>query len=161
MSQKYVIVHFVELPKVPHEFLNTRWPLHVTLLPNFTIIQPLKKLINELESYSQQAEPFEIMADGEALFGPGRDIRVSLIRPSESIRIVHKNLLNITVALGGEYDEPRYIGQGFRPHATIQAEYRVTEGQPILLNSFTLVDMYPNEDIERRKILKTFELLQV
>lgn len=158
MSQKYVIVHFVELAKIPDEFPYTEWPLHVTLLANFTITQPLEVLIEKLGAYSQRIKPFEIVSEGGALFGPNQNVAVSLIKPSESIKKVHQDLADITKTLGAEYDEPRFMKEGFRPHATIQAESRLTNKQTLTLDSFTLVDMYPNNDIERRRIIKTFEL---
>jgi len=158
MSQKYCIVHFIDISKVPREFAYTDWPLHVTLLANFTISQSLEKLIEKLELYAQETAPFEIMSDGESLFGPHQNVAVSLIRPSESIRKVHTDLMAITKALGAEYDEPKFMGEGFRPHATKQADSRLADQQIHVLKDFTFVDMYPDNNIERRKIIKTFEL---
>lgn len=158
MSQKYVIVHFVELAEVPDEFPYTEWPLHVTLLANFTITQPLERLVDELEAYSQRVEPFEITSDGEALFGPNQNVAVSLIKPGTLIKKLHQDLAEITKSLGAEYDEPRFMGEGFRPHATTQIKTRLTDKQTLMLDNFTLVDMYPNNDTGRRKAIKTFEL---
>lgn len=158
MSQKYVIVHFIDISTIPNEFPYTEWPLHVTLLANFTITQPLEKLIEKLEFYSQETESFELMSDGEDIFGPNHDVAVSLIQPSKSIRKIHDDLAVITKSLGAEYDEPRFMGEGFKPHATKQISSQLRDKQVIMLDNFTLVDMYPNNDIERRRIIKTFEL---
>jgi len=158
MSQKYVIVHFIDISKVPSEFPYTEWPLHVTLLANFTISQPLEKLIEKLELYAQEIEPFEIMSDGEDSFGPNQNVAVSLIRPSESIRKVHADLTAISESLGAEFDEPKFMGEGFRPHATKQINSRLADKQTLVMNNFTLVDMYPENDINRRRIIKTYEL---
>lgn len=158
MSQKYVIVHFIDISKVPDEFPYTEWPLHITLLANFTISQPLDKLIEKLELYAQEIEPFEIVSDGEDLFGLNQNVAVSLIQISESIGKVHNDLTAITKALGAEYDESKFMGEGFRPHATKQINSQLEDKQVLALNNFTLVDMYPNNDIGRRRIVKTFEL---
>ncbi len=158
MSQKYVIVHFVELSKVPEEFHYSEWPLHVTLLANFTITQPIEKLIDELKTYALQVKPFEMVVNGETLFGPNQNVAVSLIQPSESINKIHKNLATITKALGAKYDEPRFMGKGFRPHATIQASSRLNDNQALTLDNFTLIDMFPGGNIERRRIVRTFKL---
>lgn len=158
MSQKYVIVHFVEIDKVPREFPYTEWPLHITLLANFTIAQPLDTLLEALKLYAQQTKPFEIVVSGEAAFGPKQNVAVSLIRPSEAIKKIHGDFADITKDLGAEYDAPQYMGEGFRPHATIQTDSRLNDNQTIPLHSYTLVDMYPDNNIERRKIIKTFEL---
>lgn len=158
MSQKYVIVHFIDISKVPGEFPYTEWPLHVTLLANFTISQPLENLIESLEMYAQETEPFEIMSDGEDLFGPNQNIAVSLIQLSENIRKLHTDLIVISEKLGAEYDTPQFMGEGFRPHATRQTDSHLTNKQKLKLNNLTLVDMYPHNDINRRRIIKTFKL---
>lgn len=158
MSQKYVIVHFVDISKVPSEFPYTEWPLHVTLLANFTISHPLEKLIEKLELYAQETEPFEIMSDGEDLFGPNQNVDVTLIQPSEIIRKVHADLTAITKSLGAVYDEPIFMGEGFRAHATKQVNSRLSDKQILTLNNFTLVDMYPDNNINRRRTIKTYKL---
>lgn len=158
MSQKYVIVHFIDISKVPNEFPYTEWPLHVTLLANFTVSQPLEKLIEKLALYAQETEPFEIMSDGEDLFGLNQNIAVSLIQPSENIKKLHADLAAITKSLGAEFDEPKFMGEGFRPHATKQVSSRLADRQILMLNNFTLVDMYPDNDIKRRRTLKTYKL---
>jgi 2'-5' RNA ligase len=158
MSQKYVIVHFVDKVSVPDEFPSSDWPLHVTLLANFTIDQPLEQLVTELSTYAKLTKPFVIIADGEARFGPDENVAVSLIQPSESIAEIHHQLSDISTGLGAVYDEPRFMGDGYRPHATIQVSARISNGQAVTVDNFTLVGMYPHEDIKRRKIIKTFSL---
>lgn len=158
MSQKYVIVHFIDIANVPEEFPSSEWPLHVTLLANFTIAQPLEQLKNDLADYALQAKPFDITVEGEALFGPSKNVAVSLIRPNNNITKVHNNLSSITIKLRAIYDEPAFMGDGYRPHATIQHNSHLADKQTVTLNDLTLVDMYPKNDINRRKIIKTFQL---
>jgi 2'-5' RNA ligase len=157
MSQKYVIVHFIEPTKVPQEFTAKEWPLHITLLSNFQIT-PLSLLEKELAIYAHNTKPFDVITDGEALFGPNKNIAVSLIRPDEALINMHTQLLSIATELGAVYDEVAFMSEGYRPHATIQASSRLLDGQKVTLNDFTLVDMYPNNDIARRRIIKTFSL---
>ena len=160
MSQKYVIVHFINSANVPTEFPFSEWPLHVTLLANFTLGQPLDQFENELANYAEQTKSFKIMADGEAQFGPKQNVAVSLIQPNKNIIEMHNRLSSITSGLGAVYDEPAYMGTGYRPHATIQTDARLADKQSITLNSFTLVDMYPDQNIRHRRILKTFTLME-
>jgi 2'-5' RNA ligase len=157
MSQKYVLVHFVDVPSAPLEFPMSEWPLHVTLLANFqtnqldTVRERLNKLVSD-------AEPFTITADGEAFFGPSQSVHVSLIRPDKNIKALHEKLLELTTELGAIFDEPMYNAAGYRPHATIQRKSRLNDGQAITLDSITLVDMFPNQDIKQRKIIETYSL---
>lgn len=158
MSQKYVIVHFIDKANTPQEFPASEWPLHVTLLANFTLGKPIEQLEKELADYVQHAKPFDIMADGEAFFGPKQNVHVSLIKPNDEIIAMHNTLAAITKQLDAVYDEPAFMGEGYRPHATIQAKARLADKQSVPLDDITLVDMYPDENINRRRIIKTFAL---
>lgn len=157
MSQKYVIVHFIDIAKVPKEFYASEWPLHVTLLANFRVAQ-IEKLKSALATYSQELTPFSITTNDEALFGSNKNVRVSLIQPNKSIVRLHKELLSIALQLGAIFDEPNFNGAGFRPHATIQINSKLDDKQIMKLNNLSLVDMYPNKDINRRRIITTYKL---
>ncbi len=157
MSQKYVIVHFVNLPTVPEEFPMSEWPLHVTLLANFRIEQ-LDTFKDKLMDYTRQCKAFDITTNCEALFGPDQSVAVSLIQPDEKITMLHTVLLSLATSLGAEFDEPAFTGDGFRPHATIQHKSRLQDKQTIRLDSLTLIDMYPNADIKKRRVIETYLL---
>lgn len=158
MSQKYVIVHFIDKSKVPDEFHASAWPLHVTLLANFTLGKPIGQLKSALKNFSLQEKPYDIMADGEALFGTKQNVAVSLIQPNQNIQKMHEALSSIASRLGAVFDEPAFMGEGYRPHATVQVNSRLTDKQVVTINDFTLVDMFPNNDINRRSLIGTYEL---
>lgn len=157
MSQKYVIVHFIEKSKVTKEFPSSEWPLHITLLANF-LIPEVELLKTKLADFAKHAKPLAITASGEALFGPNKDVHVSLIEPDKSILELHDGLLSTAMELGAVFDEPNFNGAGYRPHATIQIKSRLLDKQMVNLDNFSLVDMYPNKDINRRKIIETYKL---
>lgn len=158
MAQKYVIVHFIDKSQVPSEFPSSEWPLHVTLLANFTLGKSIEQLDSELKNFASQENPYEIMADGEALFGPKKNVAVSLIQPNQNIQKMHVALKKVISSLGAVFDEPAFTGEGYRPHATIQVNSRLLDKQLVTLDNFTLVDMFPDSDIKRRKIIKTYKL---
>lgn len=110
MSQKYVIVHFVESAKVPVEFSAKEWPLHITLLSNFQIAS-LSELEKELTVYAKNTKPFDVTVEGEALFGANKTVAVSLIKPDEILLDMHGQILSIATKLGAVYDEPAFIGE--------------------------------------------------
>lgn len=158
MSQKYVIVHFIDKSKVPSEFPSSEWPLHVTLLANFTLGMSLERLESDLRNFALREKPYDITVDGEALFGPKQNVAVSLIQPNQSIQKMHEALSSIASKLGAVFDEPAFMGEGYRPHATIQVNSRLAEKQIVALNDFTLVDMFPDGDISRRRLIETYKL---
>lgn len=157
MSQKYVVVCFIDVGSVPINFPMSEWPLHVTLLANFRTDR-IEDVKSQLKKLAQQTVPFEIRADGEALFGPQQSVAVSLIHPDENIKKLHSQLLEVATELGAVFDEPMYNAAGYRPHATIQSKNRFRDQQIVTLDSFTLIDMFPNDDIKRRQVIETYRL---
>ena len=153
-----MIVYFVDEASVPSEFISSEWPLHITLLANFTINRPLDDLKTMLRDYCRQINPFNISVEGEALFGAKQNVAVSLMQPNQNIVTMHQTLADITASLGADFDEPAYMGKGYRPHATIQTSSRLVDNQTVNLNSITLVDMFPNQDMNRRRVIETYGL---
>ena len=154
MSQKYVIVHFIKPVEPKYSFSHKKWPLHITLVPNFVISDSIEELTNNLDEVSHSIKPFGIQRGDDENFGPNGEVLVSLIKSEADILSLHSKLLAITKSY--EFDTPQYIGEGYRPHATKQTDNQLIYGESYLVNSITLVDMYPNNDIERREVVKTF-----
>lgn len=154
MSQKYVIAHFIESVEPKFNFSCKKWPLHITLLPNFVITVSLDELIAKLSKISESTKPFDIKVGGDARFGPSGEVLVSLIEPEPAILSLHHKLQAITEHY--KFDTPHYIGDGYRPHATKQANKKLISGKSYPLSSITLVDMFPGNDIQRREIIKNF-----
>ena len=154
MSQKYVIAHFIEPVEQKFNFSCKKWPLHTTLLPNFVISDSLDELIAKLSKVSEATKPFDFKVGDDARFGLSGEVLVSLIEPEPAILSLHYKLLAITEHY--KFDTPHYIGDGYRPHITKQANKKLIRGKSYSLNSITLVDMYPNNDIQRREIIKNF-----
>ena len=158
MSQKYVVAHFFDPQVTAANFSAAAWPLHVTFLPNFTIEWPLAELIHDLNELADAVAPFDITAEGQTAFGLNEDIPVTLIRPDDKVMDLHYKLLLTSHDGSFTYDTPQFINQGFRPHATVQKNNRLHAGQTYRIGDISLVDMYPNDDINRRAIVATFSL---
>jgi 2'-5' RNA ligase len=154
MSQKYVIAHFIKPVEPKYNFSSKEWPLHVTLLPNFVVSNSLDELIYNLNEISHTIRPFSIQVGNDENFGPNDEVLVSLIKLEADILSLHSKLLAFTKSY--EFDTPQYIGKGYRPHATKQLNNELVNGKNYLVESMTLVDMYPNNDIERREVIKNF-----
>ncbi len=137
-----------------YNFSCKEWPLHVTLLPNFVVSNSLYELIDNLNEITQSIRPFSIQVGDDENFGPNGEVLVSLIKPEADILSLHSKLLAITKSY--EFDTPQYIEKGYRPHATKLVKSELVSGENYLVESMTLVDMYPNNDIERREIIRTF-----
>jgi 2'-5' RNA ligase len=154
MSQKYVIAHFIKPVEPKYNFSCKEWPLHVTLLPNFVVSNSLDELTKNLNDISYSIRPFSIQVGDDENFGPNGEVLVSLIKPDANILSLHSKLITITKSY--EFDTPQYIGKGYRPHATKQLNNELVNDKNYLVESMTLVDMFPNNDIERREVIKNF-----
>lgn len=157
MSQKYVIVHFIDIGNLPTEFVARDWPLHITFLANFAL-PDIDAFQSELRELTTQTKPFTAVAEGEALFGPKQNVNVNLVKPDAPITELHNQLLSLAQKHGAKFDELKFAGDGYRPHATKQKTAQLTNGQLININHLTLVDMYPDNDISRRRIITSYSL---
>lgn len=155
--QKYVIVHFIDIKATPVNFTASEWPLHITLLANFQVTD-IDSFKHELAELSKQYTAFTVRANGEALFGPQQNVKVSLIEPSDAILALHNELLSMAIRRKAILDEPGFAGTGYRPHATIQAKHRLQDQEVVKIDSLSLVDMYPGEDFQRRQVIETYQL---
>ena len=155
--QKYVIVYFVDIKATPISFSASEWPLHITLLANFQV-EDIDSFKSQLKEYSEQHAAFTVQANGEALFGPQQNVRVSLVEPNDAIIATHKDLLSIASGHGAILDELGFAGTGYRPHATIQFNNKLQDQEEVAINSFSLVDMFPDQDHMRRRIIQTYSL---
>jgi len=161
MGNKYAIFHIIDKKmrqryKVSPEFLPSEWPLHLTLLGNFTTNAPIEHIINALINYTENIKPFEITVGNESLFGINEDILVSVLQTNGAIKELHNGLKGIMDAQEAIYDNSNFVGTGYNPHVTVQETTRLNTGQKILVGDITLVDMEPNGDSGKRRVVRTF-----
>lgn len=157
--QKYVIVGFLEKAPAGLEFEAVDWPLHVSMAPRFMANLGRIGLMEALEHLAAKTDLLQLTAAEDAMFGPGADIPVTTIVPIPEIQQLHNDVYGLLNSEGATFDEVRYTGESYKPHVTIQKHSRVHTGDSLTIDSISVVDMYPNQDVSRRKILKTFMLL--
>lgn len=155
---KYVVVSFIKLKDIPELFPAANWPLHCTLLGNFSTKATQEKVIDRVEKVAISHEAITIEISKDTLFGPNADLPVSLVLPTRHIHEFHISLTSRLEPLGITYDHPQYIHAGYRPHITVQEEARVSEGDIISIDNIALVDVTPEGNETQRKVIKYFKL---
>ncbi len=102
-----------------------RWPLHITLVGNFTTSADLDDLVSVLREVAARTPSFEMQVLEEAWFAPDRPVLVDLVeRPV--LAALHGRLLDaIRRVAEVEPLVPEHLGPGYRPHATVTADARV------------------------------------
>ena len=157
-TQKWAIVCLLEDVDEGSEFFYTLFPLHVTLAGVFSSDKNGQQLSKELETLLLGMQPVKIEADQKDMFGPNQDVSVMKVKKTPALMdlygSVHKWLVDSKVV----FNTPHYEGEGYLPHSTFQKMGALSEGEVRLINSVSLIDLYPDQDGLQRKIFKTISL---
>lgn len=156
--QKYVIVKFLEQVDQGTEFAASSWPLHVTLASNFVVDWESTGLIEKLSALLAKRDSVEAAVGDDEYFGPQKQVHVTLLEMSEELVSLHNDTITLLKECGAVFDEPQYLEEGYRAHATVQTHPRLHKGDTVRINELTIVDMFPLSDINRRKVLRTIKL---
>lgn len=152
-TQKYTLVYFISHTEIGSQFHMSSWPLHTTLADVFAINRQDSDIDNKLSIFCQEVSKIETTALSDSLLGT---IAVTLLEKSSKLSILHNNLINLLEVNGAVFNTPEFNRGGFIPHCTIQKNDRVKIGQNLTINSLSLIDMFPDNDWQQRKVLATF-----
>lgn len=137
-SETYVVVALAHAIPRGTGFNRTSWPLHVTVVPNFTTTGSPSRVTESISRQLDTPDPLVVETVGSARFGPQRDIPVLLVE-SEQIVHLHHSLAGAIRALPGfAADEPTFWGAAYRPHITVKPEFSLSEGQHITLTNIAI-----------------------
>jgi len=153
-SQKYTIVQFFQSVDEGESFSMHDWPLHTTLADVFAVNRT-DELMADLQAYVDTQPLAATYIEGETVFG---DTPVWLLKESKELRDIHLALINILEAHGVVFNSPEFTREGYIPHITKQKDGEMHIGDKIVVNAFSLVDMFPGGDWQERRAIKTFVL---
>jgi len=159
--QKYVIAKFLEPITDGTEFDAKHWPLHVTLASNFIIARRTVGLFEKLTTLAASEKPVATTVSDDDYFGPQKQVHVTTLAMTPELRALHNRIIALLKDAGATFDAPHYQEEGYRAHATVQANKRLHKGELVIINELTVVDMFPNDDIDRRRTMKTFKFRSV
>lgn len=156
--QKYVFVKFLEKMNQGTEFSAGFWPLHTTIVSNFAIDWESAGLLEKLTALLAERKPIAVAAQNDEYFGNQKQIQVTILEPKEELMVLHKDIITILKSCHAVFDEPEYLEEGYRAHVTVQRDKRIHKNDIITIDELSIVDMYPQNDINRRKLLGTIKL---
>jgi uncharacterized protein (DUF952 family)/2'-5' RNA ligase len=159
MSNQYVVVGFLDEPPT-EEFKSSEWPLHMTLLPPFTYNGLLDELCDELNTIAMTTRQFSVKTNGVAMFGPNKDIPVSLVKQNESLSVLHSKLTSLVTKLSLKYKHPFLSKNGYRFHITTQRGKKAPTDKNIEVVGFSLVDRKANDTPGLKKVVKSFNFMK-
>ncbi|MGH1565494.1 2'-5' RNA ligase family protein [Mumia sp. DW29H23] len=151
MRLRCCLVTFVE--RAPEEFGREAWPLHLTWVPPFDVaVEP------DLSQVLAPHAPVDTEVVGEAWFGARHDVRVAELARTEAIDTLHRDLLAALAEDGVDVVRMRHVRDEFRPHVSVQRGRSLDAGAPLHLDAVALVDMRPEGDPRRRRVVRTWPL---
>lgn len=169
-----IVVAFLESVTEGTDFPREAWPLHITLV-KFDVVDPLPPGEGKGEGEGAGGGARDRLAatvaglmdapvraflgstvtvGGEAAFGRGGSVPVSLIEPSAPLQRLHEALVGAVEALPGRVSTPGYTLSGYRPHVSHRGGKEPRAGEQLVLDRIALVDMAPDGGHARRRVLR-------
>lgn len=157
-TQKYAIITLLENLEEGAEYSSDSWPLHVTIADTFAVDWDNTNLLDKLSELVSKRMPVTAVVAHDEYFGPQRQTQVTILDMSKGLVALHYDIVALLKETGAVFNDPQYTEEGFRAHATVQPHARLHEGDVVTFDSITIIDMFPNSDPYRRKVLKTLKL---
>jgi hypothetical protein len=154
-AQKYCLVHFVRPVETGTEFHMTEWPLHITLAGVFAHNDPEIDIAAKLARMLAKQPAIVAHAIKEA---PAGLTPVVLFKKRHDILRLHHRIADFLEAHKVAFRTPEFMHHEYLPHCTIQNGAEPPADRKLRINTVALVDMQPDGDWRRRKVLATFGL---
>ena len=159
-TQKYTIIQLFEDISEGTQFSSDNWPLHSTLVDTFAIGWNVPIMIRNLEKLLTNMSTATSIVEGDTFFGPNQTTQVALLRKSDSLLKLHNDVVTILQKGDLKLNDPQFAGTGFVPHSTVQKHARLHEGDQVMFDTLTIIDMFPDDNPYQRKVLKTIRISQ-
>lgn len=156
-TQKYTIVHLMNSLPVGYEFSMSEWPAHITLADVFAIDGNSTGLLESLREMLSTVGPVQTKVIGEDWFGGDKTVHVMLLDKTTEFQRLHDEIVDELEDFGVKFNNPEFTGDGFKPHSTVQKDGKLEIGTNLTIDSITLIDMFPNDDFKKRKVIGTIK----
>ncbi|MGH7197035.1 MAG: 2'-5' RNA ligase family protein [Candidatus Saccharimonadales bacterium] len=133
-----------------------RWPLHITLVPWFSLSHDQRFELDEaLRHIAERTPTFTVIGGEIAHFGPHR--RQVRLLGDRALHELHGRLTKVVEHTGGQIISSAHIGEHYRPHITERDE-GVEEGEEVRVHGFQLVSKIgPHDNHRKVEALYRFE----
>lgn len=158
-TQKYTLVQLLEEIEEGYEYSSSNWPLHTTIADTFAVDWDKDNLLAKLEALLAKHKVVTTKAANFEFFGPEKQTKVTLLEINKELSQLHSSVMELLKNAGAVFNDPQFTGTGFLPHATVQPHAHLKKGDVVAFTGLSLIDMFPNSDPYRRKVLKTMKLL--
>ena len=157
-TQRYVILILLIKLKECYEFSPEDYPLHISLVSSFQIKDTSDQLLKKIIQCCTDVNAFTVTAGEDEFFGPNKEVHVTTIVKDDRLQLLHLNLVAVLSKAGAIFDEPDYMLENYRAHATVQQTDRLHTGDLVAINNISIIDKLPNGNSNMRKIVKIIHL---
>jgi hypothetical protein len=142
---RYLIAYLLDDLAVGDHFKPSA--LHVTILPWFALETEEGPFLNWFYKHFQDVPSFDAVAAQRALFGPKKDVPVSILEPENKFMELHLLALSWFGAVGARWAErDPYVGDDFIPHIAQRRGYVIDQNQTVPIGSVSLFKARRHED---------------
>lgn len=160
-----IIVHLVERRPEGTTFRRKRaeWPLHITLVPWFTVEDDQRsQLLAALAAYGAAKQTFTVHVGEEELFGPHKEVPVTLIHEQAPVVQLHDDLMAIVrqhdVQFQGNVSSHTGTKHAYRAHIThhqaIDGLRRRFPGDEEIFDGFTVARLLDDGGVQWCEIIQ-------
>ncbi len=156
-TQKWAVVCFFDRISDSFEFDASDNPLHATIAGVFLLDMNGDRILKLIEKFVVLNE--KLIIEGVQIVSWGEGLKVTLIKESKNFDELYRDIQVGLVNNGAVFNEPQYLLDGFTPHVTVQKAIQLNPEQKLEVRSISLIDMYPNKDGTKRRVLGSIPLL--
>lgn len=118
-----------------------KWLLHVTVAPWFRLPDSSEAIAAGLREALTAISPFEVVGEGEAMFGPRKNRPVRLLKQSPPLNDIEAKVrAYLHKKRAWLVDETTKVRQEFRPHVTAQKAVSLKEGGTVVISKLYIVE---------------------
>jgi hypothetical protein len=129
--------------------------LHISILPWFALETDELPFLNWFYKQFKQLKSFDAVTGERRMFGPNKDVPVSILEPKEKFMQMHLLALSWFGEVGARWAErDPYVGDDYIPHISQRQGYKIDDGQQIHINSLILFKASRHEDHIRQVAAK-------
>ena len=118
-------------------------------------------LLGKIKQLCNNFKAFALTAGEDEFFGLNREVHVTTMIMNDELQELHDSLVSVLSDAGAIFDEPQYMLENYRAHATVQETIRLHEGDSIAIDNITIIDKLPNGLPTKRKLLKTLNFSDI
>jgi 2'-5' RNA ligase len=155
---RVVVVLPLEPLREGDRFRVEDWPLHITVVPPFSLETSSVEVASVVGAVAQHHPPLTVFAGDERLFGRNNTIPVNLVDTTPDLTRLHRALIDALRPLATTPEERAFTSPEFVAHVTVKGHRRVHAGDRLELTQIALVDMAARAEPGGRSVLATAEL---